>query len=83
MVNICEPLINVVKENKPKVLGCFEQPNPLTGIHRLGPKGKGPRMGARPMYPSALTHRRRSAPGGEAYLRYVGPNLRRYLYRTW
>jgi len=22
MVNICEPLINVVKENKPKVLGC-------------------------------------------------------------
>jgi hypothetical protein len=52
MVNICEPLINVVNENKPKVLGCLGQPNPLTGIHRLGPKGKGPRMGA-PNSPTA------------------------------
>jgi hypothetical protein len=52
MVNVCEPLINVVMENKPKVLGCLEQPNPLAGIHRLGPKGKGPGMGA-PNSPTA------------------------------
>jgi hypothetical protein len=40
MVNICEPLINVVMENKPKVLTCPARAN------RLGPKGKGPGMGA-------------------------------------
>jgi uncharacterized iron-regulated protein len=46
MVNTYEPLINVVKENKPKVLGCsLGQPNPER-IHRLGPKGKGSGMGA-------------------------------------
>jgi len=40
MANICEPLINVVMENKPKVLIS------LTRAHRLGPKGKGASMGA-------------------------------------
>ncbi len=36
MVNICEPLINVVRLNKPKALkGPKRTP-------RLGPKGKGP-----------------------------------------
>jgi len=40
MVNTCEPLINVVTENKPKVLTCPRRAN------RLGPKGKGSGMGA-------------------------------------
>jgi len=45
MVNICEPLINVVIEDKPKVLGCIGiigQLNPAR-VHRLGSKGKGGR----------------------------------------
>lgn len=46
MANICELLINVVMENKPKVLGCPQrQPNPER-VHRLGPKGKGSGIGA-------------------------------------
>jgi hypothetical protein len=46
MANICELLINVVIENKPKVLGYPQgQPNPER-VHRLGPKGKGSSMGA-------------------------------------
>ena len=46
MANICESLINVVNENKPKVLGCPQrQPNPER-VHRLGPKGKGSGIGA-------------------------------------
>ena len=36
MVNICEPLINVVNGNKPKVLTSPKRTN------RLGPKGKWP-----------------------------------------
>jgi hypothetical protein len=40
MVNIGEPLINVVNLNKPKVLGVSER------NHRLGPKGEGPGIGA-------------------------------------
>ena len=38
-VNRGEPLINVVDENKPKVLSV------PTRNHRLGPKGKGPGIG--------------------------------------
>ena len=46
MVNICEPPINVVIEDKPKVLdGLQRQSNP-TRVHRLGPKGKGSGMSA-------------------------------------
>jgi len=46
MANICEPLTNVVMENKPKVLGCpHRQPNPER-VQRLGPKGKGSGIGA-------------------------------------
>ena len=40
MVNICEPLINVVTEDKPKVLTGPARAN------RLGPKGKGSGIGA-------------------------------------
>jgi hypothetical protein len=40
MVNIREPLINVVNLNKPKVLSVPKR------NHRLGPKGKGPGIGA-------------------------------------
>jgi hypothetical protein len=40
MVNRREPLINVVNLNKPKVLSVPER------NHRLGPKGKGPGIGA-------------------------------------
>jgi hypothetical protein len=40
MVNICEPLINVVTENKPKVLTSPRRAD------RLGPKGKGSGIGA-------------------------------------
>jgi hypothetical protein len=40
MVNKCEPLINVVIENKPKVLICPAR------TYRLEPKGKGSRIGA-------------------------------------
>ena len=40
MVNICEPLINVVTENKPKVL------TSLRRADRPGPKGKGSGIGA-------------------------------------
>jgi len=75
MVNICEPLINVVMEDKPKVLGCLdtvEQPNPAR-IHRLGPKGEGSGMGA-PNSSIADV----APPGGEAE-----PNPRRYLHGTW
>ena len=46
MVNICEPLINVVMENKPKALGCSWAVEPLTRVHRLEPKGKGSSMSA-------------------------------------
>ena len=46
MVNICEPLINVVNENKPKVLDCSWAVEPLNKVHRLGPKGKGSSMSA-------------------------------------
>ena len=48
MVSICESLINVVTEDKPKVLGCSGiagQSNPAR-VHRLGPKGKGSGIGA-------------------------------------
>jgi len=41
MVNICEPLINVVICDKPKALTWLPKE-----AHRLGPKGKGPGMGA-------------------------------------
>ncbi len=41
MVNICEPLINVVIGNKPKVLTWLPKE-----AHRLGPKGKGSSMSA-------------------------------------
>jgi hypothetical protein len=64
MANICEPLINVVMENKPKVLGSPQrQPNPER-VHRLGPKGKGSGMGAHPMrsigtHPSQMLNPRR------------------------
>ncbi len=40
MVNICEPLLNVVTLNKPKVLRVPKR------NQRLGPKGKGPGIGA-------------------------------------
>ncbi len=40
MVNIREPLINVVSLNKSKVLRVPKR------NHRLGPKGKGPGIGA-------------------------------------
>jgi hypothetical protein len=40
MVNICEPLINVVTENKPKV------PTSSRRADRLGPKGEGSGIGA-------------------------------------
>ncbi len=40
MVNICEPLINIVILNKPKVLRVPKR------NHRLGPKGKGSGRGA-------------------------------------
>jgi hypothetical protein len=46
MANTCEPLINVVMENKPKVLGCLQRQSNLSKVHRLGPKGKGAGMGA-------------------------------------
>ena len=41
MVNICEPLINVVSGNKPKVLTWLPKE-----AHRLEPKGKGSSIGA-------------------------------------
>jgi hypothetical protein len=41
MVNICEPLINVVNENKPKVLKWLPKE-----AHRLRPKGEGSGMSA-------------------------------------
>jgi hypothetical protein len=40
MVNICEPLLNVVIENKPKVLISPRR------AYRLGPKGRGSGIGA-------------------------------------
>jgi hypothetical protein len=46
MVNTCEPLINVVTENKRKVLMSPAR------AHTLGPKGKGSGMGV-PNSPSA------------------------------
>ena len=46
MANICEPLINVVIENKPKVLGCLQRQSNPERVHRLGPKGKGSGIGA-------------------------------------
>jgi hypothetical protein len=47
MVNKCESLINVVIENKPKVLGCsgIAGQSNLARVHRLGPKGKGSGIG--------------------------------------
>jgi hypothetical protein len=47
MANICELLVNVVKENKPKVLDCLQRQSNPTKVHRLGPKGKGSGIGAR------------------------------------
>ncbi len=61
MVNICEPLINVVTENKSKVLGCSWAVEPLIRVHKLGPKGKGSSIGA-PNSPIADG----APPGGEA-----------------
>jgi hypothetical protein len=46
MANICEPLINVVIENKPKVLGCPQRQSDPERVHRLGPKGKRSSIGA-------------------------------------
>ena len=46
MANICELLINVVSENKPKVLGCPQRQPNSERVHRLGPKGKGSSIGA-------------------------------------
>ncbi len=46
MVKITEPLLNVVNENKPKVLRVPAR------NRRLGPKGKGSRLGT-PNLPSA------------------------------
>jgi hypothetical protein len=43
MVNICEPLINFVIENKPKML------TSLTRADRLGPKGQGVRYRCYPV----------------------------------
>ncbi len=40
MVNRCEPLLNIVTLNKPKVLKVLKR------NHRLGPKGKGAGIGA-------------------------------------
>ncbi len=40
MVNLSEPLINVVTLNQPKVLRVLKR------NYRLGPKGKGPGIGA-------------------------------------
>ena len=40
MVKTSEPLLNVVNENKPKVLSVSKR------NHRLGPKGKGSGIGA-------------------------------------
>jgi hypothetical protein len=74
-----EPLINVVcavrstAENQAK--GAVQSHKDI----RLGPKGKGSGFGvssAERYGCSQLTHRRRRTPGGEAYLRYVGPNPR-------
>jgi hypothetical protein len=75
MVSIRESLINVVTEDKPKVLGCSGsagQSNPAR-VHRLGPKGKGSGIGA-PNSPIADG----VPPGGEAE-----PNPRGYWHETW
>jgi hypothetical protein len=72
MVNIYEPLINVVTENKPKVLF---SPTRTLG---LGQKARGQVWVLVRCVASALTHRRCCTPGGEAE-----PNLRRYLHGTW
>jgi hypothetical protein len=45
MANICELLINVVIEDKPKVLGCDETVEPCKGSQAWA-KGKGSGMGA-------------------------------------
>ena len=67
MVNICEPLINVVIENKPKVLI-----DPVR-VDRLGPKWQGARYRCCP-----VTYRRHRASGEK-----VEPNPRGYLHGTW
>jgi len=67
MVNICEPLINVVIENKPKVLI-----DPAR-VDRLGPKWQGVRHRCYP-----VTYRRHRASGEKAE-----PNPRGYLHGTW
>jgi hypothetical protein len=67
MVNKCEPLINVVTENKPKVLTSPGKAD------RLGPKGKGSGIGA----PNSSIADG-VPPGGEAE-----PNPRGYLHGTW
>jgi hypothetical protein len=56
MANISELLVNVVRLNKPKVLRAS------TRGHRLGPKGKGPGMGAHqsPIVDEASPAERRS-----------------------
>ena len=48
MANRCDPLINVVTENKRKVLGCFDVRNSKSPAraNTLGPKGKGSGMSA-------------------------------------
>ena len=56
MANISKPLVNVVRLNKPKVLRAS------TRGHRLGPKGKGPGIGAyqSPIADEASSAERRS-----------------------
>jgi hypothetical protein len=56
MVKTSEPLINVVNENKPKVLRVPAR------NRRLGPKGKGPGIGAvnSPIADGALPAKRRN-----------------------
>jgi len=67
MVNPGESPINVVTENKPKVLGCFgrsSKQSSLARAHRLGPKGTGSGPGApnSPVADGAPPAERRSLP---------------------
>jgi hypothetical protein len=68
MVNICEPLINVVIENKPKRLSVSVRD------HRLGPKGKG----SSPDIPNLP-----GADGASPAKRRNLTHLIRYLHGTW
>ncbi len=70
MVNICEPLINVVTLNKPKVLRVPKR------SQRLGPKGKGPGIGAliSPIVDEASPAKRRNL---------TQPTKIRYYHGTW